>query len=437
MTRPLPFVSCLMATHGRHSLVSRALGMFLAQDYPARARELVILNNHPEPLEFEHPQVRIFNEPGHPTLGHCRQRLLKLAAGDLVRTWDDDDWYLPNSISQGVAHLGDAAAFKPARSWFTNGGRSFQLVGNAMEATIIARKEIVERYGYQQSGGDEHAPLLAGLHKEGLATRELGPWTGYCYTWGCGATHISGSIGSGLPLAQRTAEWMQRNQDVKPGIPLQPPANFHLWNLWITISDWIEPNDLRAEWQKRMIGDTSKGEDLDKSSVCRVLASRIADKLRRKIVVCEFGRLREPTEEARRGDGWSTLQFVTSDRVAHLLSIDPRPETIDVCRQVIPPEAMSRVVFADHWPNDPALPIDLLLLDADDCPMQQLDLLRQALPMLQPHATIAVDDFRFRMKWPLVRAFLEPTHRAEVNGDLLVFHRRELPDAMSWPPRIR
>ena len=55
----------------------------------------IILNNHPEPLKCDLPQVQIYNEPGYETLGDCRNRLLELASGEFVRTWDDDDLYMP------------------------------------------------------------------------------------------------------------------------------------------------------------------------------------------------------------------------------------------------------------------------------------------------------------------------------------------------------
>ena len=42
---PDPLVSCLMATHGRHSRVCESLSCFLSQTY--ENRELVILNEHP------------------------------------------------------------------------------------------------------------------------------------------------------------------------------------------------------------------------------------------------------------------------------------------------------------------------------------------------------------------------------------------------------
>lgn len=217
-------VCALMATYGRHGFVEEALSCFLDQTYPNR--ELIILNNHPVHLIFDHPLVRIVNEPCHPTLGHCRNRLLDLADGEFVQTWDDDDLYLPWCLNLGASLIGAHDAWKPAKSWVLNAG-NFSLHGNAMEASIICRTEAVRRIGgYQRSAGDEHAPLLKQLK---IVEGDVGWWSGYCYRWGNGAWHISGSLGSEQTVQQRTAEWYRRNLDARPNLPLCPPDMRSWW----------------------------------------------------------------------------------------------------------------------------------------------------------------------------------------------------------------
>jgi hypothetical protein len=209
-----------MATHGRYRDVCVSLACFLQQSYPNR--ELVILNNHPEPLHFVHPLVRICNEPGHPTLGDCRNRLLELAAGEFVRTWDDDDFYLPWTLTQGVEHIRGHAAWKPARSWFLNGDDPARLTGNSMEASILFRADVVRKYGYGPGPGDEHVPLMqkVAANDDGVVEQEMGIWSSYAYRWGQGNYHASGDM-SGSP-EERTRRWMTANQDVRPGLALSP-----------------------------------------------------------------------------------------------------------------------------------------------------------------------------------------------------------------------
>lgn len=230
-----PKVTCLMATHGRARLVSRAMTMFLQQD-TTEPIELLILNNHPVPLMFttaagspgflmvagqdavwrspnSDKTVRVVNEAGHKTLGHVRNRMLQLATGEFIRTWDDDDLYLPWTLSQGFENIGDAPAFKPTRSWFCEGMKRFTLAGNAMEGSMLVRREVALKYGYRESGGDEHVPLLQGIAKEGGPKMiEFGPMSSYAYTWGCGEWHVSGSLGSDT-IENRTRTWMEKNQD--------------------------------------------------------------------------------------------------------------------------------------------------------------------------------------------------------------------------------
>lgn len=218
-TSPLPKVSCLTATYGRVSVLQEALACFLLQDY--ENKELIILNNHEVPLVFDHPRVRIINEPGHPTLGHCRNRLIQLAEGELVRTWDDDDLYLPWAISQGVANIKNAPAWKPRESWFSRRNSLYMRDENVYEASITFRRDIVLKYGYQESGGDEHHPLLAGImdHEGGCRKDDARP--SYCYRWGTALHRISGSLGSGS-IEDRTQAWMQANNDTGNGEPLAP-----------------------------------------------------------------------------------------------------------------------------------------------------------------------------------------------------------------------
>lgn len=214
-------VSCLTATHGRFSALRVAVACFLNQDYAFK--EHIILNNHPVPLVADLPRTTILNEPGYPTLGDCRNRLLEVAQGEFIRTWDDDDLYLPWAVRQGVQMIGDAPAFKPARSWFCNGGTQFELADNVFEAAMTTRRDVALKYGYKPSGGDEHTPLLQGIEQEGGCRKVGCGWlASYIYTWGMGRWHASGTLGSGLSEAGRNRAWQDMNQDTGDGAPLTP-----------------------------------------------------------------------------------------------------------------------------------------------------------------------------------------------------------------------
>jgi cytidyltransferase-like protein len=249
-----------MATYGRYARVCESLACFLLQDWPNR--HLWILNNHPVPLHFDHPLVTVLNEGGaHSTLGHCRNRLLEVADGEFVRTHDDDDLWMPWAFSQGVERIRNADAWKPTRSWWFDGrGQQdgpqdkphFELTVNVMEASITWRTEFVRRVGYRNGEGEEHQTLFEALGPDGVSQHEMGSWASYCYRWGCGEWHASGSIGNGKPAEERAADWKRHNTDVRPNTPLVPAFD--------TVCEWyrrlgrqVEPA-LQSAWMAAALG---------------------------------------------------------------------------------------------------------------------------------------------------------------------------------------
>jgi glycosyltransferase involved in cell wall biosynthesis len=222
-------VSCLCATYGRFSFLREAVACFLAQDYSNK--ELLILNNHPEPIICDLPGVKLFNRPGFPNLGACRNWLLEQARGEFIRTWDDDDLYLPWTLRQGAANINGAPAFKPSHSWGCQWClKRFDLEDNTFEAAILIRTEVAQQNGYKESGGDEHEPLLNGIDKAGGCRRVSVSWdASYVYRWDNELWRISGSLGTGTVEA-RTAEWERQNQDTGGGEPLEPTNLMPCWD---------------------------------------------------------------------------------------------------------------------------------------------------------------------------------------------------------------
>jgi len=181
--------------------------------------------------------LRIYNEPKYATLGDCRNRLLELARGEYVRTWDDDDLYLPWAISQGVeiiktahAHGNFNTAAKPSRSWAWRVDKDeWSLDDNVFEAAMTVETFVARRYGYKPGGGDEHFPLLDGIQREGgCRLVDVGWRASYVYRWGTNLQRISGTLGlkdaegKERTLADRTAEWVEKNQDDGAGQVLTP-----------------------------------------------------------------------------------------------------------------------------------------------------------------------------------------------------------------------
>lgn len=133
-TKKLPMVHCVMPTTAkRRWCIERAIRCWLAQDYPASRRRLVVIDGPNEPLELPQPHVLeagpaiatphvrdlvpkragIFYlqlKPGEPgTVGDKYNLGSNLADDDdLIALWADDDWHHPSRISLVVDAMSKA-----------------------------------------------------------------------------------------------------------------------------------------------------------------------------------------------------------------------------------------------------------------------------------------------------------------------------------------
>jgi hypothetical protein len=115
----LPFVSCLCSTYRHPKLLRNAVACFLAQDYPADRRELIILDDYGQYTNRSYPGgyhvVSIKRRFG--SLAEKRNACAALALRpetkptDVLCGWDDDDIYLPHHIS---AHVKAMTTVKPS-----------------------------------------------------------------------------------------------------------------------------------------------------------------------------------------------------------------------------------------------------------------------------------------------------------------------------------
>lgn len=107
----IPLVSCIMPTAGRRAFLSRAVDLFLAQDYPRK--QLVVVEDGlernedlfkgraapPDRIDYTHLG------PGRRTIGEKRNFACARTRGDLIAHWDDDDWHAPRRLSTQVEAL--------------------------------------------------------------------------------------------------------------------------------------------------------------------------------------------------------------------------------------------------------------------------------------------------------------------------------------------
>ena len=104
---PLPLVTAIMPTRERPEFALQAVRYFLSQDYPNK--ELVVLEDGTPSLAGrlpDDPRIRYVATGAAPrSIGAMRNEACRLAHGDIVAHWDDDDWYGPERLTRQVAAI--------------------------------------------------------------------------------------------------------------------------------------------------------------------------------------------------------------------------------------------------------------------------------------------------------------------------------------------
>lgn len=151
-------ISAQCITYNRPELLEEAIESFLRQDYDGEM-EMVILNDSVHQLEFNHPEVHIWNVPKRfRTIGEKRNACVSLCAGEVIFPWDDDDISLPWRISLSLKYKGRKRYFKNKRAWlWQNGSIKPEPVANTYPSMGCWDRSLFEQvngYPMIQSGQD-------------------------------------------------------------------------------------------------------------------------------------------------------------------------------------------------------------------------------------------------------------------------------------------
>lgn len=98
-----PSVSVVTITRDRADFLAEALVSMARQDYPRERVEIIVADDSAgsEPL----PHVRYLAHAARQRLGAKRNACLRRATGELIATWDDDDYFAPSRLRAQAVEL--------------------------------------------------------------------------------------------------------------------------------------------------------------------------------------------------------------------------------------------------------------------------------------------------------------------------------------------
>jgi hypothetical protein len=173
MSNELPMVSCLCPTYRRPKLLENSIACFLAQDYPADRRELIVLDDAGELQNQIGDGWQIISIPRRfRSLPEKFNALTGLARGEILVVWEDDDIYLPHHISSHVAAMAGHLWSKPSKvlSDYTGEIQEEDAAGRFHASLAFTRRALEQVGGWPMTlRGDFDQQLIARLNAVGFA----------------------------------------------------------------------------------------------------------------------------------------------------------------------------------------------------------------------------------------------------------------------------
>lgn len=192
----LPSFSAICITYARVPQVEEAVESFLRQRYDGQ-KELVILNTYAgHRLEFYHPEIKIINaDAAPPTLGETRNVAISHAIYDWLVTFDDDDFYLPNHLSnfaRGITE--DLGWVRLSKEFYAESGRIKKLTHGSWNTVCYRRIELLAIGGFRamNTGEDFHTLTALSMRCPGTDIHLADQEVSFIRGWDGGVYHVSG-----------------------------------------------------------------------------------------------------------------------------------------------------------------------------------------------------------------------------------------------------
>jgi glycosyltransferase involved in cell wall biosynthesis len=179
MISQLSLISCICVTRKKPALLKRAIECFLAQSYPNK--EMIILYEDDDDATEEllgqgfppETGIRLLRVAAYPkmTLGELRNVAIKIARGEFVCQWDDDDWFHSCRLErQYVKLFSEGRHGSILTQWLVfDHTTTTAYISNVRlwEGSILCRKSVLQQKAYEDKPLGEDTATI-----EYLASRD-------------------------------------------------------------------------------------------------------------------------------------------------------------------------------------------------------------------------------------------------------------------------
>lgn len=169
LSRMQPFVSVLTPTYNRAHCMKRMVACYKAQTYPKDRMEWIVLDDSADPEATRTaflaetkglPNIRFLQLPEKHTVGAKRNMLNNAAKGEILVSWDDDDYYPPDRVAHVVKKFAQTPSASIAGSsqlflYFTERKEIWQIgpyhAKHATNGTMATRASYAKSHRYDET----------------------------------------------------------------------------------------------------------------------------------------------------------------------------------------------------------------------------------------------------------------------------------------------